>query len=155
MRKLQNLLAVTLALGLVIPAFAQSQDKLVLKGKVLTEKSREVVSSVTIYRYYHLSESVELLEQHMVRGNGRFTLDVEFDKEYVINVASNTGVHKRIHLNTEVLKGYDGSDRKFDLLVDVSDGDTDEPQDVAWIFFDPAVDDFTHTVQMPVAFENR
>jgi hypothetical protein len=113
------------------------------------------MSSVTIYRYYHLSKSVELMEQQMVARNGSFKFDLEFDKDYIIDVASNTGVHKRINLNTEVMKGYKFEDQKFEFEVDLMAGDKVSPEEVAWIYFDPSINDFSHTDQMPMAFENR
>ena len=136
------------------PAMAQDYGKLAVKGSLLCDKKdKKVMSSVTIYRYYHQSQSVELMEQVMVPRSGNFKFDLEFDKDYIIDVASNTGVHKRINLNTEVMKGYKYEDQKFDFEIDLMDGDTENPEEVAWIYFDPSMNDFSHSNQMPVALE--
>ena len=84
---------------------AQDYGTLTLKGNILCEKKSDVISAVNIYRYYHQSQSVELITQEIVIRDGKFKFDLEFDKEYVIDVASNTGVHKRITLSTEVIEG--------------------------------------------------
>jgi hypothetical protein len=144
----------TIALALFIGALnATAQDsKLTVRGEIQCDKkNKSVMSSVTIYRYYHLSESVELLEQQMVPRNGNFQFNVEFDKEYIIDVASNTGVHRRFNLNTEVMKGYKFENQKFEFFVDVQNGDSDSPDNVAWIYFDPSQNDFSQTNQSPVA----
>ena len=138
------------------PAIAQDYGKLAVKGHLLADKkNKKVMSSVTIYRYYHQSQSVELMEQVMIPRSGNFKFDLEFDKEYIIDVASNTGVHKRVNLNTEVMKGYKYEDQKFEFEVDLMKGDVENPEEVAWIYFDSSVDDFSHTNQMPVAFQDR
>ena len=135
---------------------AQDQGKLSVKGHILCDKkNKSIVSSVTIYRYYHQSKSVELMEQRMIARDGNFKFNLEFDKDYIIDVASNTGIHKRINLNTEVMKGYKYEDQKYEFEVDVQDGDTENPEEVAWIYFDPQMNDFSHSNQMPVAFEGR
>lgn len=138
------------------PAIAQDYGKLAVKGHLLADKkNKKVMSSVTIYRYYHQSQSVELMEQVMIPRSGNFKFNLEFDKEYIIDVASNTGVHKRVNLNTEVMKGYKYEDQKFEFEVDLMKGDVENPEEVAWIYFDSSVDDFSHTNQMPVAFQDR
>lgn len=135
-------------------ASAQSYGKLTVKGDILCDKKdKKVVSSVTIYRYYHQSQSVELLKQEMVPRNGSFSFDVEFDKDYIIDVASNTGVHKRFNLNTEVMKGYKFENQKFEFEVDVQNGDLENPEEAAWIYFDPSLNDFARSPQMPVAYQ--
>jgi hypothetical protein len=137
-------------------AFAQDYGNLTVKGELLCDKKdKSIMSSVTIYRYYHQSQSVELMEQVMVPRDGKFKFDLEFDKDYIIDVASNTGVHKRINLNTEVMKGYKFEDQKFEFAVDLMEGDKVSPEEVAWIYFDPSKNDFSHTNQMPVAFQQR
>ncbi|MCF8276048.1 MAG: hypothetical protein K9J17_04870 [Flavobacteriales bacterium] len=137
-------------------ASAQNNGKLTLKGEILCDKKdKKVMSSVTVYRYYHLSKSVELMEQQMIPRNGSFSVNVEFDKDYIIDVASNTGVHKRVHLNTEVMKGYKYDNQKYEFAVDVQKGNTDKPEEVAWIYYDPSKNDFDFTNQMPMAFEGR
>ena len=138
------------------PAIAQDYGKLAFKGHLVADKkNKKVMSSVTIYRYYHQSQSVELMEQVMIPRSGNFKFNLEFDKEYIIDVASNTGVHKRVNLNTEVMKGYKYEDQKFEFEVDLMKGDVENPEEVAWIYFDSSVDDFSHTNQMPVAFQDR
>lgn len=138
------------------PAIAQDYGKLAVKGHLVADKkNKKVMSSVTIYRYYHQSQSVELMEQVMIPRSGNFKFNLEFDKEYIIDVASNTGVHKRVNLNTEVMKGYKYEDQKFEFEVDLMKGDVENPEEVAWIYFDSSVDDFSHTNQMPVAFQDR
>ncbi len=135
---------------------AQNYGKLTLKGEIECDrKNKAVVSSVTVYRYYHTSHSVELMEQQMVVRNGNFKIDLEYDKEYVIDVASNTGIHKRVNLNTEVMKGYKYENQLFQFAVNVEAGDLDNPEEVAWIYFDPSKDDFDYSFEMPVAFEGR
>ena len=147
---------VFVALMLLIGTSAVAQDygTLSVKGHLLCDKKdKNVMSSVTIYRYYHQSQSVELMEQQMVPRAGKFKFDLEFDKDYIIDVASNTGVHKRINLNTEVMKGYKFDDQKFEFEVDLMEGDKVSPEEVAWIYFDPSINDFSHSNQMPVAFQ--
>lgn len=135
---------------------AQDYGSLTVKGELMCDKKdKSIMSSVTIYRYYHMSQSVELVEQVMVARDGNFKFDVEYDKDYIIDVASNTGVHKRIHVNTEVMKGYKFENQKFEFEVDLMEGDKVSPEEVAWIYFDPSMNDFAHTNQMPVAFQNR
>ena len=135
---------------------AQDYGTLTVKGELLCDKDdKSIMSSVTIYRYYHLSESVELMEQEMVSRDGKFKFKLEFDKEYIIDVASNTGVHKRVHLNTEVMKGYKFDNQDFDFAVDIMEGDKVSPEEVAWIYFDPSKNDFEHTNQMPMAYRDR
>ena len=95
------------------------------------------------------------MEQVMVPRSGNFKFNLAFDNDYIIDVASNTGVHKRINLNTEVMKGYKFDDQKFEFEVDLQKGDVDNPEEVAWIYFDASVNDFSHTNQMPVAFQDR
>lgn len=137
-------------------ATAQDYGRLTLQGEILcNKKAKEIMSSVTIYRYYHQSQSVELIEQQMVPRDGNFKFNLEFDKDYIIYVASNTGVHKRVNLNTEVMKGYKYENQKFEFVVDVETGDTENPEQVAWIYFDPSLNDFSHTNQMPVAWQNK
>lgn len=145
-----------LALLVSTTSAAQDYGNLTVKGNLLCDKKdKSVMSSITIYRYYHQSESVELMEQQMVPRAGKFKFDLEFGKEYIIDVASNTGVHKRIHFNTEVMKGYKFDDQKFEFQVDLLEGDKVSPEEVAWIYFDPSMNDFSHTDQMPVAFQDR
>ena len=31
----------------------------------------------------------------------------------------------------------------------------EEPQEVAWIYFDPSMNDFSHSTHMPVAMQKR
>lgn len=139
-----------------LSATAQNYGKLTVDGSIVCDKKdKSIVSSVTIYRYYHESESVELIEQQMVVRNGNFKFDLEFDKEYIIDVASNTGIHKRVNLFTEVMKGYKYDNQRFEFAVDVELGDKENPEEVAWIYFDPSKNDFEHSNQMPVAFQNR
>lgn len=149
---------VFVALFVLIAASAMAQDygTLTVKGDLLCDKKdKTVVSSVTIYRYYHLSQSVELMEQQMVKRSGNFKFNLEFDKEYIIDVASNTGVHKRIHLNTEVMKGYKFENQSYQFAVDVMEGDKVTPEEEAWVYFDPSKNDFDYTDQIPVAFQDR
>ncbi|MCB9186582.1 MAG: hypothetical protein H6601_07525 [Flavobacteriales bacterium] len=149
---------VFVALFVLIAANAMAQDygTLTVKGDLLCDKKdKTVVSSVTIYRYYHLSQSVELMEQQMVKRSGNFKFNLEFDKEYIIDVASNTGVHKRIHLNTEVMKGYKFENQSYQFAVDVMEGDKVTPEEEAWVYFDPSKNDFDYTDQIPVAFQDR
>jgi hypothetical protein len=113
------------------------------------------MSSATVYRYYHHSKSVELMEQIMIPRAGEFKFEVEFDKEYIIDVASNTGIHKRVNLNTEVMKGYKNDDQKFEFTIDVQVGDAESPEEIAWIYFDASTKNFSHNNQMPVAFQDR
>jgi hypothetical protein len=113
------------------------------------------MSSATVYRYYHHSKSVELMEQIMIPRAGEFKFEVEFDKEYIIDVASNTGIHKRVNLNTEVMKGYKNDDQKFEFTIDVQVGDAESPEEIAWIYFDASTNNFSHNNQMPVAFQDR
>jgi len=137
-------------------AIAQDYGNLTVKGELLCDKKdKTIMSSVTIYRYYHQSQSVELMEQVMVKRGGKFKFILEFDKDYIIDVASNTGVHKRINLNTEVMKGYKFDDQDFEFAVDLMEGDKVSPEEVAWIYFDPSKNDFDHSNQMPVAFQER
>lgn len=137
-------------------ALAQNHGKLSVKGELLCDKKdKSIMSSVTVYRYYHQSKSVELMEQQMVARNGKFKFNIEFDKDYIIDVASNTGVHKRIHMNTEVVHEYKYDNQQFEFEVDLLEGDMENPEEVAWIYFDPSVSDFSHTNQMPMAFEGR
>ena len=91
----------------------------------------------------------------MIGRDGSFKFDLNFDKEYVIDVASNTGVHKRVNLNTEVMKGYKYDDQRFEFDVDLMAGNMDSPEEVAWIFFDPSLNDFSHTNQMPMALQDK
>lgn len=154
--KIYSQVFIALAVLLSTTAMAQDYGNLTVKGELLCDKKdKSVMSSVTIYRYFHQSESVELMEQVMVKRDGKFRFDLEFDKEYIIDVASNTGVHKRVNLNTEVMKGYKFEDQKFEFQVDLMEGDTENPEEVAWIFFDPSKNDFDHSNQMPVAFQER
>ncbi|MBI1286372.1 MAG: hypothetical protein GC178_02230 [Flavobacteriales bacterium] len=133
---------------------AQNYGTLTVKGNILCDKKdKKVMSSVTIYRYYHQSQSVELMKQQMVPRDGRFSFDVEFDKDYIIDVASNTGVHKRFNVNTEVMKGYKFDNQKFEFDVNVQEGDMENPEEAAWIYFDPSVNDFAKSPQMPVAYQ--
>ncbi len=146
-----TLLALLLMTG---GAFAQELGKLSVKGDIVcNKKDKSVMSSVTIYRYYQQSQSVELLEQVMVPRNGNFKFELAFDQDYIIDVASNTGVHKRINLNTEVMKGYKLENQTFDFSVDVQSGDLSDPKEVAWIYFDPSKNDFSHSDQMPMALD--
>jgi hypothetical protein len=139
-----------------LPVSAQDYGSLTVKGSLVCDKKdKSVMSSVTIYRYYHLSQSVELMEQQMVPRDGKFKFDLEYDKDYIIDVASNTGVHKRINLNTEVMKGYKFENQKFEFEVDLMKGDDVDAGEMAWIYFDPSLNDFSHTNQIPVAFQNR
>lgn len=146
-------------LGIIIiagSASAQDYGTLTVKGELLCDKKdKEIMSSVTIYRYYHQSQSVELMEQVMVKRAGKFKFNLEFDKDYIIDVASNTGVHKRINLNTEVMKGYKFDDQNFEFAVDLMEGNKVSPEEVAWIYFDPSKNDFDHSNQMPVAMQER
>lgn len=147
-----------LAAVLILTGFstmAQDQGKLTVKGHILCEKKAEVISSVTIYRYYHMSQSVELMGQQMVADNRSFKFNLQYDMEYIIDVALNTGIHKRINLNTEVMKGYKYEDQKFEFEVDVQSGDMENPEEVAWIYFDPEKNDFSHTDQMPIALQKK
>ena len=115
-------------LVVALPASAQDYGKLTVKGVIVCDKkNKEVVSSVTIYRYYHSSKSVELMAQQMVIRNGNFKFNLEFDKEYIIDVASNTGVHKRVNLNTEVMKGYKYDNQQYEFAVDVESSDSEDP----------------------------
>ena len=135
---------------------AQDYGKLTVKGEILCDKkNKQIMSSVTIYRYYHASHSVELMNQQMIPRDGNFKIDLEFDKDYIIDVASNTGVHKRVNLNTEVMKGYKYENQLYQFAVDVESGDVENPEQVAWIYFDPSKDDFDYSNEMPVAFEGR
>ncbi len=137
-------------------ATAQDYGKLTVKGEIQCDKkNKQIMSSVTVYRYYHASHSVELMQQIMVERDGYFKIDLEFDKDYVIDVASNTGVHKRVNLNTEVMKGYKYENQMYQFAVDVESGDVENPEEVAWIYFDPSKNDFDFSNEMPVAFQGK
>ena len=147
------LLAFLFSVGTTV---AQDYGKLSVRGNLLCDKKdKSIMTSVTIYRYYQQSQSVELMEQVMIGRDGSFKFDLNFDKEYVIDVASNTGVHKRVNLNTEVMKGYKYDDQRFEFDVDLMAGNMDSPEEVAWIFFDPSLNDFSHTNQMPMALQDK
>lgn len=155
MKILTNTL-LTVLLFSFAPAMAQDYGKLDVKGSILCDKKdKKVMSSVTIYRYYHQSQSVELMEQVMVPRSGNFKFELEFDEDYIIDIASNTGIHKRINLNTEVMKGYKYDDQKFEFDVDVQAGDIENPEEVAWIYFDPSKNDFDYSLQLPVALQEK
>jgi hypothetical protein len=155
MKILNNTLLAILLFSFV-PAMAQDNGKLDVKGHLLCDKKdKKVMSSVTIYRYYHQSQSVELMEQVIVPRSGKFKFELEFDKDYIIDVASNTGIHKRININTEVLRAYKYDDQKFEFEVDVQKGDVETPEEVAWIYFDPSMNNFAHTNQMPMALQDK
>lgn len=146
---------VVLLVFCAVSVSAQDYGKLTVKGDILCDKKdKKVMSSVTIYRYYHQSKSVELMKQQMVPRDGSFSFDVEFDKDYIIDVASNTGIHKRFNVNTEVMKGYKFDNQRFEFEVDVQSGDMDNPEEAAWIYFDPSVNDFAKSPQMPVAYQD-
>ncbi|MDP6909618.1 MAG: hypothetical protein QF371_08935 [Flavobacteriales bacterium] len=66
----RTLTAILLFTG--VNTLAQDYGNLAVKGHILCDRKADVVSSVTIYRYYHLSQSVELMEQQMVQRNGKF-----------------------------------------------------------------------------------
>lgn len=151
----EQLFTVALVLIGTLPVVAQSNSVQVTGDLLCDKKDKSVVTMVNVYRYYHLSKSTELMEQIVVKRDGKFKVDLELDKEYVIDVASNTGIHKRINLNTEVLEGY--YDEKYDLefAVDLMEGDKSNPEDVAWIYFDPSINGFDHTNQMPVAYQGQ
>lgn len=156
-RIITKLYALVFSLLLIVgTASAQDYGKLTVKGEIqCNKKNKQVMSSVTVYRYYHASHSVELMEQIMVSRDGNFKIDLEFDKDYVIDVASNTGVHKRVNLNTEVMKGYKYENQMYQFAVDVESGDVENPEEVAWIYFDPSKNDFDYSNEMPVAFEGK
>ncbi len=156
-RIITKLYAVVFSLLLIIgTASAQDYGKLSVKGHIMcNKKNKKVMSSVTIYRYYHQSKSVELMEQVMVARSGNFKFDLEYDEDYIIDVASNTGVHKRINLNTEVMKGYKYDDHNYEFDVDVESGDVENPEEVAWIYFDPSKDNFDFSNQEPVAMQEK
>ena len=63
----------------------------------------------------------------MITINGNFKFNIQFDKEYIIDVASNTGVHKRVNLNTEVMKGYKYDNQQYEFAVDVESSDSEDP----------------------------
>jgi hypothetical protein len=154
--KILNNTLLTILLFSFVPAMAQVYGKLDVKGHLLCDKKdKKVISSVTIYRYYHQSKSVELMEQVIVPRSGKFKFELEFDNDYIIDVASNTGIHKRINLNTEVLRAYKYDDQKFEFEVDVQKGDIETPEEVAWIYFDPSMNNFAHTNQMPMALQDK
>lgn len=139
-----------------LPVSAQEYGKLTVQGQILCDKKdKSVMSSVTIYRYYHASHSIELVKQDMVPRDGGFKFRLEYDKDYIIDVASNTGVHKRINLNTEVMKGYKYENQQYAFEVDVRSADYEEAENVAWIYFDPSKNDFNLSNQMPVAWQER
>jgi hypothetical protein len=154
-RIITKLYALVFSLILIVGTVsAQDYGKLTVKGEIQCDKkNKQVMSSVTVYRYYHSSHSVELMQQIMVARDGNFKIDLEFDKDYVIDVASNTGVHKRVNLNTEVMKGYKYENQMYQFAVDVEPGDVENTEDVAWIYFDPSKNDFDFSNEMPVAFQ--
>lgn len=154
---ISKLYSIVFTLLLVVgTASAQDYGRLTVKGEILCDaKDKSVMSSVTVYRYYHTSHSIELMEQQMVPRDGKFKIKLEFDKEYIIDVASTTGVHKRVNLNTEVMKGYKFEDQLYEFAVDVEAGDLENPEEVAWIYFDPSKNDFDFSNQMPVAYQGR
>jgi hypothetical protein len=154
-RIITKLYALVFSLILIVGTVsAQDYGKLTVKGEIQCDKkNKQVMSSVTVYRYYHSSHSVELMQQIMVARDGNFKIDLEFDKDYVIDVASNTGVHKRVNLNTEVMKGYKYENQMYQFAVDVEPGDVENIEDVAWIYFDPSKNDFDFSNEMPVAFQ--
>jgi hypothetical protein len=154
-RIITKLYALVFSLILIVgTASAQDYGKLTVKGEIQCDKkNKQVMSSVTVYRYYHSSHSVELMQQIMVARDGNFKIDLEFDKDYVIDVASNTGVHKRVNLNTEVMKGYKYENQMYQFAVDVEPGDVENTEEVAWIYFDPSKNDFDFSNEMPVAFQ--
>ncbi len=156
-RVITKLYAVVFSLLLIVgTASAQDYGKLSVKGEIMcNKKNKDVMSSVTIYRYYHQSKSVELMEQVMVPRSGKFKFDLEYDKDYIIDVASNTGVHKRINLNTEVMKGYKYDDHNYEFHVDVESGSLENPEEVAWIYFDPSKNNFDYSMQEPVAMQEK
>jgi hypothetical protein len=154
-RIITKLYALVFSLILIVgTASAQDYGKLTVKGEIQCDKkNKQVMSSVTVYRYYHSSHSVELMQQIMVARDGNFKIELEFDKDYVIDVASNTGVHKRVNLNTEVMKGYKYENQMYQFAVGVEPGDVENTEDIAWIYFDPSKNDFDFSNEMPVAFQ--
>jgi hypothetical protein len=154
-RIITKLYALVFSLILIVGTVsAQDYGKLTVKGEIQCDKkNKQVMSSVTVYRYYHSSHSVELMQQIMVARDGNFKIELEFDKDYVIDVASNTGVHKRVNLNTEVMKGYKYENQMYQFAVGVEPGDVENTEDIAWIYFDPSKNDFDFSNEMPVAFQ--
>ena len=56
--------AVFTLLVVALPTSGQDYGKLTVKDEIVCDKkNKAVVSSVTIYRYYHSSKSVELMSQ--------------------------------------------------------------------------------------------
>lgn len=152
---ISKLYAIMLSLLVIaLPASAQDYGRLTVKGGIeCDKKDKKVMSSVTIYRYYHTSHSVELMDQQMVPRDGVFKFSLEYDKDYIIDIASNTGVHKRINLSTEVMKGYKFGNQTYEFAVNVEPTDEEKSDNVAWIYFDPSKNDFDFSNEIPVAFQ--
>jgi hypothetical protein len=51
------------------------------------------------------------------------------------------------------MKGYKYENQQYEFAVDVEFGDEENPEDVAWIYFDPSKNDFDFSNEMPVAFQ--
>lgn len=151
----EQLFIVAVVLIGTLSVAAQSSTVQVTGDLLCDKKDKSIVTMVNVYRYYHLSKSTELMEQIMVKRDGKFKVDLELDNEYIIDVASNTGVHKRINLNTEVLEGYYEDSHNLEFAVDLMEGDKENPEDVAWIYFDPSKNGFEHTDQIPVAYQGE
>ena len=123
---------------------AKAQD-LVLNGHIIGSGAKDrSVSVINLYTYEgDLQESV--LQRHTsVRGDAHFRFVLALNKGYILEVISNNGSHKRVVVNTDLLPDQPMDRSTCEVNIDIAEGVKwgRDPEDVAWVSYDPTTSCF-------------
>lgn len=138
--------------ALVILAISAQAQQLTLHGRVVDDpKQAKGTSVVNLYRYASSVQESVLVDHRTIKHNVSFKFDLALEHGYVMEVVSSNGSYKRVIVNTETLTTYDKVNCQFEVEVDVRHGAKwgRDPEDVAWVFYNPAMGSFAFSEVEP------
>lgn len=128
------------------------KEKLTIVGNVVDEKGDDVMTLVTLYKYNSSTQQSVYIDQMMVEGNGHFKFKMEYNGEFMIELAANNGVNKRIMIDTELARAYQEDKYKFEFDLDINDTKAiDNPMSAAFIYFDAQDNGFNFSLERPMS----
>lgn len=127
-------------------------DQLTVIGHVVNEESDRGMSLVTLFNYNFRTQESNYVKQTMVESNDRFKFKLDYQKEYMIEIACSNGTNKRVMVTTDVMKGFEEDKYKYEFSVDINDGKgQDNPEAAAYIYFDPSAEGFDYADERPMS----
>lgn len=127
-------------------------DQLTVIGHVVNEESDRGMSLVTLFNYNFRTQESNYVKQTMVESNDRFKFKLDYQKEYMIEIACSNGTNKRVMVTSDVMKGFEEDKYKYEFSVDINDGKgQDNPEAAAYIYFDPSAEGFDYADERPMS----